>query len=852
MELSTSGRNSVSSRSSSTVFQKEPGNRPPARAVADPSLLKDVRLKLPSVARNEKKSKPGLWYLYTRSWTAGSYGLMAGSSLSRSGGMVAGTDAIGAAPFLSVIYMAALSLDAHYTHKDGKAQKASSAAGQTRLQELCSQIEKLTGSDKPLEAAQLRSLQGNASKLLTENKDLQKEALQICDLITSLHGQARSLAASTPKVLIQQDNLKAWRDHMVHKLGRLEQTPAAHHTKRSIKRMARLKSLIQMYDVLGEDVLKTIYVNLSCTQAKQVRDVVLYGINVSLGTPMQAAGAADTLSKLTHHGGVLPTEVLSAFSGIGMLLSLLSIFSNYIDAFKDAPRELKRASVAKQLVHRQMSGLAHVLHPDETCSPGTAAQDGVVPPQASLLTLIHQRKGRYTELHRITNQAWIRRTKGFFGIGLGSLSFASQAATIACAAVGAALGAVAVSWASAGISAAAVVVGTAYLSTIVQGGLSRKLRKDRMRADEAIARIYLRSINPQSLHELMSGQYRGPSPLAGITEDRVNQLQLSSRVRKLVMKQLAGVKADPALLQRNVYLASIHLAMTWLSATHDGATDSTDPVTQALIELPAQLNIPAPQVAQVRNMVIAGSAPADIFAKTQQMFFGAFGLELKIHDDADDLKADYRSTVDDTAIRQFLASIPDHFWTAMLARNPASKSPAAPPKPAPVPDTHGAAHKLQRLITQTTQADRRTADQAKAELMAHAWTFVWETIRADARASMRIPGRSWHNAGRVLENWKRSPGRMTVRNERIRARLKDKMHRHFSAVTGNDQALPQDTESDFIDELLQAAVRQATHLDQAATSSAKGGSSPGGPVPGSRYLAVGELARLLLNSNTGP
>lgn len=826
------------SRSHRLPLDRLPPRDPTRRAgphqvsMCDRRLLDEVRLKLPDVKRREKKDRPG--FLYTKLGSAFSYGLMSGASFARTGGLAVGTDAAAASPLLSIVFLATLSLDAHYTHRDGKAQTAKWDAGSTQLLKLRAQLTALTGQTGQLTAEQIQIMQGDVATALETHPELRQQVLKISDLLLAIDAQARSLAAETPKVLIRQNDLKAWRESVDRKIARLERSGGP-QTPKGRKKLAHLQSLTQMYDLMGEETLKSVYVNLARTQAKQVRDVVLYCANAAVGGPVTIANGADTLSKVSLHGALLPTEAGLGFIGVGMVFSLLSIFSNYLDAFKDAPRELRRASKAKQLVQRQMSGLAHVKQQSEAgtlSGPGDAGSAT----RTAISGLIHNRLRRYGELHRLTTQAWFRRGKGLMGMGLGALSFTSQGVTAGAIVAGVATMAASAGWAALALATVGIAVSAAYLGSVVQNGLFRKKRKDLMRVDEAVARLYLANATPASLRSMLAGESRGPSALDQLPLDRIDQLQLATNVRKMLLKQLAHIKSHPEDLARNPYLSTIQLTHDWLAMEYSEYRNPPSP-RGALADLPTQLNIPALQVEQVRNLMRTDAPVATVYAKAQQMFASAFGLEFKIHDGADAPPTPAASTAtpekirgmeNDPEVRRILATIPPTFWEGLIAH----RRPVEPPPQKVEDPVQSVTHLFQQVGSRT---ERRDAAAARSALIGHAWSLVWGSIREDSRSVVRGPTSAWRKPHLIQERWERSPHKTEDRNRRIRERLETRIKAYLPPDEAVSDAL--------VDEVLRAAIRQAEHMDVGTVDgrdSSQGRSHP--------HRAVGELARKLLTT----
>lgn len=366
--------------------------------------------------------------LYRRTGSATSYGLITAAAASR---LIAvpGQEVGAAGPLLSLVFIGLVALDANYTRQGGINQNRAAADAHAKLASAQASLAALAQLPEELRQLKQQELSEDMAVWLQDNPALQRQVLTACDTLVDIDTHARAAAASTAKVLVRQSDLASWRAEMGQQLvrlrGRLERrqaqpgSPAAHwppttlrrrRTERLQHKVGQLEERIRLYDTLGKEALETVYVNLSATQAKQVRDVYLYGVAASTGGPAQVISAVNLFGQM---GGTVavPAEAMLSAAGLGVVASGVSIFTNYLDGWKDAPRELKRASNAKRLTQLQMSALADAQSRSsltrQSADEAAALEHGAT--DRALAALMRNRVGRYQELHRLTNQAWIRR-----------------------------------------------------------------------------------------------------------------------------------------------------------------------------------------------------------------------------------------------------------------------------------------------------------------------------------------------------------------------------------------------------------------------------------------------------------
>lgn len=854
----------------------ESRRRPPAGHMRSTWVLPNAAPKKPPEA------------LYTRTGSALSYGAMAGGALARTIGLPAGTEVAPAGPFLSLVFMGLVALDAHYTRRDGVTQNTSVHTAQEKLKTAQAALDALRHVPAALREHKERELADDMAAWLHDNPVLQQQVLTACDTLVDIDTHARTAAANTAKVQIHQSDLASWRKDMDRQLERLRhrrdgaspRLPGG--KKRLLRRIAQLEERTRMYDTLGPEALKTVFVNLGATQAKQVRDVYVYAAVAATGGPAQIVSAVNTLGQAAGTVSV-PVEGLLAAGGLGMFASALSIFSNYLDGVKDAPRELKRATQAKQVTLRQVSALAetqarlgatfdpaeHLVdtQPDTEAGTEAAISRGPTDERQALDTalgaLMRNRVRRHQELHRLTNQAWIRRIKGLLGMGLGVLNTAAGATTIATVALAVTAGIVSMGHIAIGLGVAGACLSAGYVGSLVNLILFRRKRKNAMRVDEAVARLYLADHSREQLLALLASPEPAATRLDG---SRIKALQLSSRVDKALHKRLKKIADQPALLKANPYLATLVLTEQWLRQL---AADPDTPSDPALLELPLRLNVPEVQIMRIRALIRAGQPMERVTAIARQALLSAVGLELKIHDTRHpDLTAAPPATaglkmwqgVDDS---RRLPGKPGATPAAKGADTPTDTSADTPADTAPPAVDAGAirgwleaigpAKPLSRPvvppphpdtmdITRATEAMEatETAD-AMAAIEARAWALVWHAIKEQSRPRHPRPGGRWRRSSEVLAQWQKDGPKVPERLQRVRQRLKEDIGQ--TLVQMSLPAFP--ITNQHLKQVLEAATRQAEALGRHLPTEAPAGASSLTPAVRQHYLDVGQLAALL-------
>lgn len=830
--------------------------------------------------------------LYTRTGAALSYGAMTGGALARTIGMPAGTEVAAAGPFLSLVFLGLVALDAHYTRRDGVMQNSSMRNAQDKLKAAQAALDALRHVPAALREHKERELADDMATWLHDNPALQQQVLTACDTLVDIDTHARAAAANTAKVQIHQSDLAGWRDDMGRQLDRLRnrldspKTRLPGSKKRLQRRITQLEERTRMYDTLGPEALKTVFVNLGATQAKQVRDVYIYAAVASTAGPAQIVSAVNTLGQAAGTVSV-PVEGLLAAGGLGMFASVLSIFSNYLDGMRDAPRELKRASEAKQLTLRQVSALAETqarmgatLDPAEQLAdsrpdsrPDTEAGAGVSPGLAeerraletALGALLRNRVRRHQELHRLTNQAWIRRIKGLLGMGLGVLNTAAGAATIATVALAVTAGIVSMGHIAIGLGVAGICLTAVYVGSLVNLILFRRKRKNAMRVDEAVARLYLADHSREQLLTLLASPEPGATRLDG---SRVKALQLSSPVAKALDKRLKKIADQPALLKANPYLATLVLTEQWLRQL---AADPDTPPDPALVELPLRLNVPEVQIMRIRALIRAGQPLERVTAIARQALLSAVGLELKIHDTrhpdlaaappasaaikmwqgVDDSRqlpgvpgaglAEPAGHGEDTPPDPSPGTAPPAFdagairgWLEAIGPAKTTSPPVVPPHDPDATDTPPATDAMG-----ATEAVE-TSD-AMAAMEARAWALVWQAIKEQSRPRHPRPGGRWRRSSEVLTQWQKNGAKLPERVQRVRQQLREDIEQ--TLVRMSLPAFP--ITEQHLDRVLAAATRQAEALGRHLPSEAPAGASSLTPAVRQHYLDVGRLASML-------
>ncbi len=765
--------------------------------------------------------------LYTRIGSALSYSAMVGASAMRGGGLIDSS----AAPFLSLIFMASVSLDAHYTDVGGRSQLSDAQAAHTQLKALQAKLASLDGLPDAQRQTRVTELAGEMAQSLEGDPALLQEVLKACDLLVDIDTQARKAASNTSKVLIHQTDLPRWRESMGIQLAQKKEalkrrqrwSSPLHPTwleQRMLKRLrvsvSTLEDRIRMYDTLGEKALGRIYVNLSATQAKQWRDVYCYGAAVALGGTAQIISAVDLLDNVT-----LPADAVLTATGLGTAASVISIYTNYLDAVRDAPREHARASRAKNITAQQISVLA------DTHGHGPRAFSKAVE------SLTHNRIQRYQDLHRLTIQSMIRQVKGWIGMKLGTLGVAAGAATIASLVLGTfTLGVPGIVLAVAGMC-----LTCGYLGSLVQLILSGRQRKLAMRVDEAVARLVQHQHGAGAAQQVMAAGVR--QDLA-ISNDHLDQLQLSSRVRHKVERRLEKIRRNPQLLQANPYLGMMVLADHWLHELGK-PPETADP---DLLQLPVRLGIPDIQVLRIKGMVRAGEPVDKIESAAQTAFLQAFDLQLKVHD---------KGRAPTTGKGAGAKSPRDVAWAGMDDSRYGPMRSGAGPAPHPGGGARPAAPATAQFMQSVTAVlgpegtgsahGPNWSEQTQQLIKKRAWSLVWGVIKEDAQSRLRRPGGRWQRSTELLERWSRDSADQSARRQQ---RLREKLKERIQNEAATERLAGFEVTPTFLDEVLMSAIQQADRLGAAWPVAPVGGASSLTPRVQRHYQDVAGLAQMLL------
>ncbi len=836
------------------------------------SLTREARCNRPGAAHTAPWTLPNapvkvpVAPLYRRTGSATSYGLITGSAATR---LIAvpGEPVSAAGPLLAMVFLGLVALDANYTRQGGINQNSAAAAAHAKLKAAQDSLAAMAHLPDQLRQQKQQELGEDMASWLHEHPALQRQVMTACDTLVDIDSHARAAAANTAKVQIHHADLACWRAAMGLRLDRLRKRldrrqaeptdavgrwkPASlrrHQTKRLQHRIGELEDRIRMYDTLGQEALEAVYVNLSATQAKQVRDVYLYGVAAATAGPAQVVSAVNTFGQIAGTAAA-PAEIMMSAMGLGLIASGLSIFTNYLDGWKDAPRELKRASNAKRLTQLQMSALADA---QSRAAAAAVPADRVArierkATDKALGALMHNRISRHQELHRLTNQAWIRRIKGWAGAGLGIFNTLSTAATIGVVAAAVAVGIVTMGHIAIPLTVISIGLTVCYIGTLVNMILFQRKRKDAMRVDEAVARLFMANRSREELMEVMARR----QPSFKINADGMSALQLSDRVRKALQKRLAQIRQKPALLQSNPYLGALIMADRWqLQLT----TTAPDVANAKLTELPRRLGVPEVQIMRIRAMIRTGQPTDQITAVVQKALLSSIGLELKIHDTRHpDVKAGSaaskstldRSTEDLRITRPWEAiddspSRPDNMNVGE-ARKPGS-NPLARPDSMNSPHEPLRARDIQEWLGPLAHAaaPTRTAS-TRHTIQTQAWSLVWTTIKEDSRPGRGRPGGRWRRANEVLAQWDKDQIHQAERQQRIRQRLKERIEETIRL-----QSLPAIKVTDkFLDRILSAASRQAEALGRSLPADTGPDASALTPAVRQHYSDVGQLARQL-------
>lgn len=794
---------------------------------------------------------------------ATSYGAISGSSATRMVGLVEGD----ASPLLSLVFMALVSLDAHYTRVDGKTQKASARAAHDQLKSLQTRLNALEGVEGTERSRMTTEIAADMVRAMETDSQMRQQFLQACELLEDIDREARKAAANTAKVLIHQDHLPQWRASMGTRLDRLQRRLQRREAQarfagpdwlrerlvgRLRRRIGLLEDRIRMYDLLGEKALQRVYVNLAATQAKQWRDVYLYSSAMATGVPAQVLGAIHAFDPT---GMVLTSGALLAGSGLGLVGSIGGIAVNSLDAFRDAPRELKRASRAKAITADQIAALASTQLQMESQHGATltdhASADAT---RTALRALERNRVLRYQELHRLTNQAWIRRVKGWVGIPLALTNVVTGGVAIGSAVTAFVAGLAAVQWIGLGLTIVGACVSAVYAGSIVNLIKFNRKRRLAMRVDEAVARLVLAQVGSNGVRSFMAQQH--PEPLM-IDASRLDQLDLSSRRRKAVLRRLPAIqanptlpkakprflKANPTLLKANPYLGAVVLAEEWLTAWKSGATAHDHP----MLQLPARLGIPDIQMLRIKAMVRQGSSDKAVQEAVQNAFLAAVDLQLKVHDrqhpDAPATPAGTLATPV-TATSDAWDGVDDSRYgiiTAPRRRSRVADAAADPSKPLQPDDVM---QSLDTLLSTGSPDPARRAEDALKVIEVRAWSLVWSVIRDDARPRLSRPGGRWRRSTELMRQWDReSESARTRRVERLRARLATAIQ----AAAQVQGPSPLIVTPEVVDQVLRAASAQADALGLALPETPPEGALSLTPQVRKHYLDVGGLARRLMH-----
>lgn len=809
--------------------------------------------------------------LYRRATSALSYGLMAGSAAAR---MVTlpGEPVSAAGPLLSMVFLGLLALDANYTRQGGINQNNAAAAAHAKLKEAQAALSAMEKLPQQLRQLKQQELSEDMAVWLQEQPELQRQVLAACDTLVDIDTHARAAAANTSKVQIHHADLASWRTAMGVRLEklrkRLEQREAEHGTalgqlktasmrRRQATRLQReidqLEDRIRMYDALGPEALQTVFVNLSATQAKQVRDVYLYAASAAMAGPAQVISAVGTLGQLAGTL-VLPAEVLLTGLGLGVVTSGLSIISNKLDNDDDAPRELKRATNAKRLTQLQITALADAQSRLNTAPAPADDTDGTQSmerkaTQRALGALMRNRIGRYKELHRMTNQAWIRRIKGGLGKGLHVLNGLSGVATFAVVASLGVAGAATMGYIAIPLGIIGIGMAVFYLGSVANNILYQRKRKDAMRVDETLARVFMTGHSHASLMKFMAG---GESSLT-IDASRIDALQPSPRVRKTALKRLEQIRQKPDLMRSNGFLGAMVMAEQWLQQLTSAEPDASTP---ALQELPRRLGIPEVQILRIRAMVRTGQPMEQIRPLVQKALLSSVGLELKVHDTQLPGAAPVTApgpqagpVPQEAAKLQPWEDIDDSpTWAGAQHPEPAP----GPVSAAPDRSTSGSEtlnppspRELQQWLgTLTDTAKPSNASSTRQFIEGQAWSLVWSTVREDSRPGRSRPGGRWRKSSEVLARWEKQPPRREEHQQRIRPQLKARIEELI-----RQQSLPEIAVTDrLLNRVLEAAARQAEAFGKALPADAGPDAAGLDASVRQHYSDVGKLARRLITA----
>ncbi|WP_302174076.1 hypothetical protein [uncultured Hydrogenophaga sp.] len=789
--------------------------------------------------------------LYRRTGAATSYGLIAGSAATRLISLP-GESLSAAGPLLAMVFLGLVALDANYTRQGGINQNRAAADAHAKLKAAQESLAAMTDLPEQLRQQKQQELAEDMSKWLHEHPALRRQVMTACDTLVDIDNHARTAAANTAKVQIHQADLASWRAAMEQRLERLRKRLGRHQTKRLQRRIGELEDRIRMYDTLGPEALKAVYVNLSATQAKQVRDVYLYSVAAATAGPAQVISAVNTFGQIAGTVAA-PAEAMMSAMGLGLIASGVSVFSNYIDGWKDAPRELKRASHAKHLTQLQMSALADA---QSRAASVAATADGPAgmerkATEKALGAMMRNRVRRHQEFHRLTNQAWIRRIKGWIGAPLGILNGLSTLASIGVAAAAVTAGILTMGYIAIPLAVAGIGLTVFFVASVSNMILFQRKQKDAMRVDEAVARLFMANHSRESLMKVMASQ----KPSFKIDTDRMNALQLSDRVRKALQKRLEQIRQKPALLQSNPYLGALVMADQWLKQLTMAAPEAAD---ATLTELPRRLGVPEVQIMRIRAMIRTGQPTEQVTAAAQKALLASIELELKIHDTLHpDTEKDSATPVI-TTDRSTLDNRPLRAWEAIddSPTRPGSldswEARAASSSPSNRPVSSISTHKplqardIQKWLGPLTYAavPARTTS-AIHTIESQAWSLVWTTIKEDSRPGRSRPGGRWRRANEVLAQWDKDQIHQAKRQQRIRQQLKERIEETIRL-----QSLPAIEVTDkFLDRILSAASLQAEAIGRSLPVDTGPDASALTPAVRQHYSDVGQLARQL---TTGP
>lgn len=807
--------------------------------------------------------------LYRRTATAISYGLMAGSAGAR---MVAlpGEPVSAAGPLLSMVFMGLLALDANYTRQGGISQNNAAAAAHSKLKEAQAALAAMDQLPEQLRQRKQQELAEDMAVWLQDQPELQRQVLAACDTLVDIDTHARAAAANTSKVQIHHKDLASWRTAMGVRLNKLKQRRDQRHAEhrgalahlktasmrqrqaaRLERKIGKLEDRIRMYDALGPEALQTVFVNLSATQAKQVRDVHLYGAAVAMAGPAQVISAVGTFGQLAGTL-VMPAEVVLTGLGLGVITSGLSIISNQLDNHDDAPRELARATNAKRVTRLQITALADAQSRLARARPPSDDADGAQDierkaTQRALGALMRNRIRRYQEIHRMTNQAWIRLIKGGLGKVLNVLNGLSGVASMALVATLGVAGAATMGWVAIPLGIIGIGMIVFYLGSVANNILYQRKRKDAMQVDETLARLFMTGQSQRSLMKFMAGE---ESPLT-IDASRIDALQLSPRVRKTALKRLDRIRQKPDLMRSNGYLGAMIMAEQWLQQLTMAEPDAS---SRWLAALPRQLGVPEVQILRIRAMIRAGQPMDRIRPLVQKALLSSVGLELKIHDTQHpDAASSPVAGSQASPPPRSAAELPS--WEAIddsptraggrhpdPAPEPVTASPGRP-TPDGSPHKPPQPHELQRWLG--TLADipglNTTTPTTRRTIESQAWSLVWSTVREDSRAGRNRPGGRWRRSSELLAHWEKQPARRDEHRQRIRPQLKARIEEAI-----RQQSLPAIEVTDrFLNRVLEAASRQAETMGKALSDDPEM-NAPALTSLRQHYSDVGKLAWRLM------